>query len=148
MGNDKLIVIADDDDDDFAFFHEAFNELNHQAKLIRACDGRELFYLLNNHYKSPDLLFLDVNMPGKNGIDCLVEIRKHKIHKQLPVVIFSTSSADHIITAAHTEGAHGYIIKPNDFENWKYLIHKALVNDWKNHQHPSSLESFVLNSII
>ena len=75
MGNDFLnVVLADDDEDDRFLFGEAIKQLSIKTKLSLFKDGQELMdNLFSNEMERPNLLFLDLNMPVKNGMQCLRE---------------------------------------------------------------------------
>jgi len=93
MSNTPLnIVLADDDEDDRMFFGEALEELALQVKVSLFKNGQELLDFLNlPNTVLPNLVFLDLNMPVKNGWECLREIRKNTKLKDLSVAIYSTS---------------------------------------------------------
>ena len=121
------ILLADDDKDDCNFFKEALTELSIAAKLTTVHDGEELMhYLSENIEHLPIVLFLDINMPRKNGLECLREIRRNEKLKDLPVVMFSTSNSWNTTNQLFKSGAHVYIHKPNDFACLKQVIHHAI----------------------
>src|ERR1017187_4447154 len=85
------IIFADDDIDDRSFFEKALKELPISTNLTTVNDGEQLMkYLADNSEQLPDVLFIDLNMPRKNGFECIVEIRENEKLKDLSVVIFST----------------------------------------------------------
>jgi len=121
------ILLADDDIDDYNFFKTALNELPVPTKLKAVQDGQQLMELLADEtYELPNVLFLDINMPRKNGFECLAEIKRNARLKDLPVIIFSTSNSRDNMTSAFKNGAHVYIHKPANFEQLKELIYHAL----------------------
>ena len=121
------ILLADDDTDDCLFFKQALEELSVSATLTTVSDGEQLMnYLAENSECLPIVLFLDLNMPRKNGLECLEEIRKNEKLKDLPVVIFSTSNSWDTINMLFKSGAHVYIHKPSDFTQLKQVIHHAI----------------------
>ena len=128
MSTIKLnILLADDDMDDYTFFKTALNELPLTTNLNAVKDGQELMELLNNDtYELPNVLFLDINMPRKNGFECLSEIKRNTRLKELPVIIFSTSNSRDNMSSAFRNGAHVYIHKPGNFMQLKELIYHAL----------------------
>ena len=86
------ILLADDDTDDCIFFENALGELLLSTNLTTVHDGEQLMLLLTkNSTENFDVLFLDLNMPRKNGITCLDEIKHTDKLKSIPVIIFSTS---------------------------------------------------------
>lgn len=134
--NHLNILLADDDHDDCMFFKHALEELNTSAKLTTVHDGEELMDYLNNICEQtvgaenvmplPDILFLDINMPRKTGIECLSEIKHNEKLKNLQVVMFSTTNSWDTINLLFKGGSDVYIHKPSDFSQLKQVIHHAL----------------------
>jgi CheY-like chemotaxis protein len=121
------ILYADDDIDDCHFFEEALKILPINTNITIVNDGEELMdYLSVNAEKLPHVLFLDINMPRKNGFECLAEIKQNEALKDLPVVMFSTSNSKEKITMLLKNGANIYIHKPSDFVQLIQLINNAL----------------------
>ncbi len=121
------ILLADDDIDDCTFFNLALKELPIASKLVSVHDGDELMsYLRENVEHLPHVLFLDINMPRKSGMECLSEIKQNEKLKDLPVVMFSTSNSWETINMLFKSGADVYIHKPSDFAQLKQVIHHAL----------------------
>ena len=140
------ILLADDDEIDRLFFKDAISELKIECNLNAVNDGVELMdYLTREDIKLPYLLFLDINMPRKNGMKALQEIRRNDKLKGLSVVMYSTSNANRDIEEAFSMGANGYIVKPGDFEILKKLIAKAISTDWKIERPGSNKGNFVLS---
>lgn len=128
MNSNQLnILLADDDTDDCVFFKQALDELTIPTNLTTVNDGEQLMnHLSNNENQLPDVIFLDINMPRKNGIECLSEIKQNKAFNNIPVVMFSTTNAWDTINMLFKSGAHVYIHKPSDFSQLKQVIHHAL----------------------
>lgn len=130
MNSNKLnILLADDDTDDCIFFKQALDELPIETNLSIVNDGEHLMNFLANQESGTggtDVIFLDINMPRKNGIECLSEIKQNEKLKHIPVVMFSTSNAWDTINMLFRSGAHVYIHKPSDFPQLKQVIHHAL----------------------
>jgi CheY-like chemotaxis protein len=142
----KYIFLADDDADDRLLFEDALRELNSKTRLTIAQDGVELLDILNETVPPPpDVIFLDLNMPRKNGFECLEEIKqKHKL-KDIPVVILSTSSQESTIDQVYEQGAHYYIRKPNSYKKLKALIEQVLSIDWTKVITQPPKEEFLLS---
>src|SRR3954466_1819011 len=122
------ILLADDDKDDCLLFKEAINELPVTSKIKIVYNGDHLMrHLLKDTELLPDVLFLDLNMPRKNGFECLEEIRQDKKFEHLPVIIFSTSYNREIVDLLQRQGAQHYIRKPNEFCKLRNVIHQALL---------------------
>ena len=123
----RHILLADDDDDDRLIFKHALEGLPLDFTLITVRDGVELMELLHTTgFRLPDILFLDINMPKKNGFECLAEIKADKKLNRLPVVIFSTFNGPEIVKQLYKNGAQYYIQKPSDLVQYKKAIYQAL----------------------
>jgi len=144
MGDVKHIFLAEDDDDDSQFFYEAVTDMADAANVVRAKDGIELMQFLHTPETRPDIIFLDINMPRKNGFQCLNEIRANQQYKELPVIVFSTSSAADVINNMYDAGANAFVVKPSDFNEWKTIIKKVMITDWKAGSKPD-LKNFPLS---
>jgi len=126
----RNIVLADDDLDDCMLFEDAINEISHDIKLIVANNGNALMSTLEGTVPPPPFaIFLDLNMPGKNGFECLKEIRLNPKFESIPVVIFSTSKNENAIDETYSLGANYYMIKPSSFSMLKEVIRKLLSID-------------------
>jgi CheY-like chemotaxis protein len=128
----KNIYLADDDDDDRVMFAEALFEIDSTAILTQALDGQQLMDIL---YKQPnplpDIIFMDINMPKRDGLKCLEEIRnQHGNLKELFIIILSTSSDPLVIDKAFNLGATFYAVKPSTFDDLKSFIKEVLQIDW------------------
>ena len=140
------ILLADDDTDDCLFFKDAVTVFIPTANFKAVHDGDELMQLLSNETnKLPDMLFLDLNMPRKNGFECLAEIKQHQKLKTLPVAIFSTSNVHDEISAIFKTGADIYIRKPRNFDQLVNVIQHALSMASENIAAKSKLK-YVLNA--
>lgn len=140
------ILLCDDDEDDRMFFSEAMKELKVQNHLKIFENGTELMNYLNHPDTSlPHILFLDINMPCKTGLECLKEIRENAKFKNLVIAIYSTSSCESIIEDTFTNGANIYLHKPSDYEKLKTSIHHILNINWQHHTANFNKETFFLN---
>ena len=139
------ILLADDDYDDCLLFKQALEELPLKSFLTTVRNGNELMNLLTDKaVRLPHVLFLDLNMPLKSGFECLAEIKQDKELMDLIVVIFSTSSEQHIAGDLYKNGAHYYIRKPSDFKILKKVIYQALILIAQENIAQPPLEYFVL----
>ena len=120
------ILLADDDDDDTFLFGEALGQLPTQSELLIASNGMELMHLLQTDKVTPDIIFLDMNMPVKNGLECLTEIRATPGFEQVPIIILSTSIARYLWESALKGGANLYIQKPTSFAGLVEVLQKCL----------------------
>jgi CheY-like chemotaxis protein len=139
------IVLADDDKDDCFLFDEVMEEIPLTIDLTIVHDGVELMDLLSNAPDNfPHVLFLDLNMPRKNGFECLADIRADANFSKLPIVIFSTSYDPEVANRLYKKGAYYYMRKPSSFSKLKKVIHQALsqISQKKSIQPPK--DEFVL----
>jgi len=137
--------MADDDEDDSNLFQEVLKELPFQSTFTIVTSGDRLMQMLTEgRVGFPDILFLDLNMPGKTGYDCLLEIRQNEKLKHIPIVIFSTSFEYKIMTTLYNNGANYYIRKPNDYSHLKKVIYLALTSYRSNKLIQPTRENFVL----
>lgn len=145
MENNFLnVVLADDDEDDRFLFGEAIKQLSIKTKLSLFKDGQELMdYLFSNEMERPNLLFLDLNMPVKDGMQCLREIRQNEAFKDLAIAIYSTSSTEQDIEATFIYGANIYINKPSSFAKLKEVIEKVLQVNWQYHTSNMNRNTFL-----
>ena len=121
------LLLADDDKDDCFFFEEALKDLPVSTELTTVSGGEQLMELLTKETTElPHVLFLDLNMPRKNGFECLSEIKLNKKLKQLPVIILSTSLDQDVVNLLYKNGAQYYIHKPAEFSQLKKVIYQAL----------------------
>jgi len=139
------IVLADDDEDDRLFFKEAIEQLNLNSDLNLVENGNQLMkYLEDLNSPLPDLVFLDLNMPRKGGLECLREIRSSKKLKGLTVAIYSTSSSEEDIEECFVRGANIYINKPNNFESIKSVLLKVISTNYQYNTSSLNKDNFVM----
>ena len=125
--NTTRIFLADDDEDDQFMFQEALKEIRLPTSLVTANDGEQLMAALRiSNGNLPDVLFLDLNMPRKNGFQCLREIKEDNKLRALRTVIFSTTSEPDVIQQLYKIGADHYIKKPTEFNELKKIIERVL----------------------
>lgn len=145
MSNKLLnIALADDDEDDRFLFSEAIDEIEIRTKLSLFNHGQELMDYLNlPKVVLPNLIFLDLNMPIKNGMQCLREIRKNPALRDIAIAIYSTSSSEKDIEETFLNGANIYINKPNNFTKLQEVIEKVLQLNWQYHTSNLNRETFL-----
>ncbi len=147
MNNEPLhILLADDDEDDRIFFKDAIGELKIHTQVTTFEHGKELMQYLNSkEYRIPHLLFLDLNMPYKNGMECLIEIRAKQNLKDMAVAIYSTSASELDIEEAFVSGANIYIRKPNNFAELRRILSEVISINWQYHSSGMNKDNFILN---
>ncbi len=139
------LLLADDDRDDHLLFGEALSELLFSTQLSTVNDGEQLMQQLTEQPAPlPDVLFLDLNMPRKNGLQCLEEIKRDEQLKHLPVIIYSTSLKEDVVDLVYKNGAQHYIRKPAEFSQLKKVIHYALTLVAQKNSAQPTREKFVI----
>lgn len=139
------VLLADDDKDDRDDFMEAFNSLGMNVDLQTVKNGVELMEYLNRpSIKIPHLVFLDLNMPKKSGLECLKEIRKIQRLKNLTVVIYSTSSSEKDMEDTFVNGANIYMKKPAHLTVLKKLLAQVLTINWQYHTSGLNRDNFLM----
>ncbi|MBC7439854.1 MAG: response regulator [Flavobacterium sp.] len=145
INNNLNIFLTDDDLDDCKFFSDALNELKINSILTVTSNGVELMDVLVTVVPPPPyVIFLDLNLPKKNGFECLKEIRDNKKLMNIPVVVLSTSSNRDFIEQSYKYGANYYICKPKSFSLLKKSIETVLSLDKKMLSTQPSIDKFVL----
>lgn len=130
MKSNNLLLLVDDDVDDFLFIQKSIRESQLVDRVIHLKGGEELMeYLWNS--PAPALIFLDLNMPKKNGQEVLKEIREYSHFRRIPIVIFTTSGKKTDIIKAYESGANSYIKKPSNLREYREVITETL-NYWLN----------------
>ena len=128
--NAKLfrICIADDDFEDFQLIKNTFEEQQLKVQLSHVEDGQYLIDILkaqskyNKFGELPNLILLDLNMPRKNGLEVLRELKANHFLCRIPIIIFTTSNAAKDIEQSYELGASCYVSKPQTAEQWSNII--------------------------
>ena len=125
------VWLADDDADDCELFEEAIRHILPAVSLLLIKNGDELMKQLEIDLP-PDILFLDINMPCKDGLDCLKEIRAQKRFEKLPIVVFSSSIQPKHIEESYGLGANLYYSKPLTFTNLITGLGRIFQMNWND----------------
>ncbi|MGV3658073.1 MAG: response regulator [Chitinophagaceae bacterium] len=124
----QTIFFADDDTDDQLLFAQALHDVAPHVRLEITKDGTELLSLLQNF--KPELLFLDLDMPSKNGLECLKEIRSNPSLTDMAVVVFSSTSRPANISVAYEMGANLFFMKPSSYIELVDALRNILSFNW------------------
>lgn len=139
------IILADDDIDDRLFFTDAFDGLKITTKVKTFKDGVYLMDYLNEIDSTlPNILFLDLNMPRKSGMECLKEIKQNQRFNDVAIAIYSTSASEEDIENTFIMGANIYIKKPSDFKTLKKVLSEVVIINWQYHTNALSKDNFLL----
>ena len=143
--NPQLIVIADDDRDDTLFLLSALLSLPRELTIIAVPNGAELIKILE--VVSPQIIFLDINMPKINGFEALRHIRSSEKPDQPTVIICSTAGSDMEMSIARELGTDLFITKPTNFKVLKRMIEDIFKRDWAGKAKGRIPESMLLSHV-
>lgn len=128
------ILLIEDNRADIDLLKQSLNLLKLDINLFVITNGFQVMDLLRNNgiYKGlpkPDLIILDINLPGKNGFEILEEIRNDNSFADTPVVILTSSHYEGDIVLSNKLKADAFFSKPSDFFEFNALI-KSIVDSW------------------
>lgn len=139
------ILLADDDIDDYLFFKEALKGLSLPMELTVVRDGEQLMQQLTHEKKGlPHALFLDLNMPRRNGFECLSEIKQNKKLSHLPVIIYTTSFHNKVADMLYENGANYYINKPFEISQLKQAVQQIISSIEQGNVSQPTRDEFIL----
>jgi chemotaxis family two-component system response regulator Rcp1 len=133
------VLYVEDDEDDMFLFENAVYDIDKSIDIYYATCADDLFYFLNAI--QPDYIFLDLKLPGEDGVECLRRVRN--ISGATPVIILTVSAAQKSIDDCFAGKANYYIQKPDKYEMWVELIRRVLSLNWQTDSHPDK-EKFVM----
>jgi CheY-like chemotaxis protein len=134
----RLLYVEDDEEDMF-LFDKAINDIDRMIEVDYAMCAEDLYYFLEMTF--PDYLFLDLNLPGETGLECLKKIRRMSF--SIPVIIFTVSDDQKMIDECYQARANYYIQKPRFYTNIVKQIDQVLHINWKADRYPAK-ERFVI----
>lgn len=141
----RRVLLVDDDADDRELFTEALAMVAPGIHIDTRNDGEEMIGFLNTAKDFPNLIFLDLNMPRKNGKECLAEMQTRSDLPNIPVIIYTTSLNSVDIEETYNLGAQLFFRKPNSFRELREMLHHVLeISGW--HQQPRRKEHYVIRS--
>ncbi len=119
----KTILLVDDDRSERDLFKEAILEVNPGVSCLWAEDGKDALTLLTSISDNlPDVIFMDINMPGMNGWTCLIKIKDDERFQGIPVIMYSTSNHQRDVDIAMEYGALCFCVKPENYKTLTYII--------------------------
>lgn len=145
--HDQLrIFLAEDDPEDRTFFKDAFDAIRMRHTLTMFEDGSALMEYLNTEdIELPDIIFMDVAMPGLSGMECLRAIRSAGKLSHIVVAIYSVTSSPAKVEKAFVEGANIYIKKPAEFAELRKIIIDVTNRSWQYMTDGLNRKNFVVN---
>ncbi|MEO8150684.1 MAG: response regulator [Bacteroidia bacterium] len=130
MNYAKKVLFVDDDADDQYLFKDALSELQNVPECIIANNGLDALEKIA-WPPPPDIIFLDINMPVMDGFECLSILKRQDRYKDIPVIIYSTSSQPNDVERSKKLGASLFLTKPNNFTFLIEALNKILSFDFK-----------------
>lgn len=130
------LLIAEDSDEDFEVLQLLMRQMAVQNPIYRCTNGDKVLNLLYQEEcdglaaaPRPSVILLDLNLPGTDGRDVLEQLKQDRNFKEIPIVVFTTSSNPRDIEFCYQNGANGYLIKPVDMEELEKTV-QAFVAYW------------------
>lgn len=124
MVQPKICLLVDDDPDDQEVFLTALSDVSTSVLCLVAPDGDRALELLYNEDTIPDYIFLDLNMPRMNGFEFLAAMKKSMILKDIPVIVYSTTSQPAQIEKVKKLGATEFFTKTYRYQDLCTLLRK------------------------
>jgi two-component system, chemotaxis family, response regulator Rcp1 len=126
----RSILLVEDNAGDVLLTREALREADVAVELTAVADGEQaLAYLRDEGVTQPDLVLLDLNLPRKNGLEVLEEIRHDPALRTTPVIMLTTSSSARDVAASYARGVNCYVVKPLDLDDFTELV-QAINGFW------------------
>ena len=134
----KLILMIEDSDEDYVALQRVFKKSNYDFQLERTSDAIQAldFLLARGEYKSnrdseivPSLILLDLNLPGLDGRELLLQLKRDDRLKEIPVVILTTSNNPRDVLYCYRNGANGYQLKAVGFDKFFNSI-RSMISYW------------------
>jgi CheY-like chemotaxis protein len=145
MPKPKLnILLIDDDREEWNFFKEALEKVNIHFELTCCHNAMDSVYYELLH-KDFHLIFLDINMPGENGIKFLEKIKSKENFRHIPVIMYTVSANETDIEQCYRLGAHHYLVKPYAERNLVESLRKIFEADFTLPQPGTPQDDFVIN---
>ena len=123
------LLIIDDDPDDAGLLCAAVYKVNKEYHCTIASNGNEALQLLKDAIVTPDLIFMDLNLPFINGKECLTLIKKNRELAHIPVIIYSTSKLQTDIDEVYKLGAAYFLTKPTSFRDIIKMVSNILTKE-------------------
>lgn len=126
----NTVLLSEDNLEQCFFFKKALKEILPSIQFSEVHDGEELLSFLENYL--PDLLFLDLVMPCKNGIQCIKEIREDRRYDALPIIVYTVSKRENAIQTTYGLGANLFFSKPKEYSDLVSSLKVILSMNWSH----------------
>jgi CheY-like chemotaxis protein len=118
----RTILLVEDNAGDVRLTREALLEAQVDAELVAVPDGEQALAFLRGEAATPELILLDLNLPKKNGLEVLEEVKGDPGLRRVPVIMLTTSSSARDIAACYDRGVNCYVVKPLELDDFTALI--------------------------
>ena len=139
MNDMKSVLLVEDDIDDQMAFTQCIDKIQNASVFAVASNGQEALDKLENAIALPDIIFMDINMPCMNGLECLSALLKNPRTKHISIVMLSTDTTQESLT--QIIGAKAFIKKPDDWQTLQVKIEQMVNMDFETDSQ-SSHQSF------
>jgi CheY-like chemotaxis protein len=133
MTTERRILLVEDNAGDVRLTREALREAEVAVDLVAVPDGEQALAFLRGEGAQPggrpDLVLLDLNLPKKNGLEVLEEIKADPELRRIPVIMLTTSSSARDIAACYDRGVNCYVVKPLELDDFTRLV-QAINRFW------------------
>jgi CheY-like chemotaxis protein len=128
----KNILYVEDNQDAIIFFNKIVNKLG-DYHFVTTEDGKSAIRLLEEEKDfEPEMILLDINLPGMNGFEILQHVRSKPEYKHVPVIMFTSSDDTGDIKKSYEFGANAYLIKPDNLHSLREILADTF-NFWLKH---------------
>jgi CheY-like chemotaxis protein len=142
----KPLLVVEDSNEDYKILQRLMRQMCVQNPIYRCTSGDEVLDFLNQEESDrlkesalrPSVILLDLNLPGIDGRDILEKLKENRSLREIPIVVFTTSSNPKDIEYCYQKGANGYLIKPMDAQELKKTV-QAFVDYWLEVNTPPAL---------
>ncbi len=139
------IVLAEDDQDDKHFFKNVFKSLKLNYTLTICEDGTQLINYLQHTDELPHIIFLDLKMPEKSGIECLEYIRSEKKFDSIAIAIYTNESNPQTYRETLIKGANIFIRKPDNYASLHRILTDVIYLNWQYITDGLNRENFIIS---
>lgn len=128
----RNILYVEDNKDSITFFNRVVTKLGNY-QFMTSEDGASAIRLLEEEKDfEPEMILLDINLPGMNGFEILQHVRNKTPYKHVPVIMFTSSDDDSDIKKSYEFGANAYLVKPDSLHSLKEVLEDTF-NFWLKH---------------
>ncbi|KMQ58561.1 transcriptional regulator [Chryseobacterium angstadtii] len=139
------VIAADNDEGNIIFFKNIFKGLKMGVKSQCFSNGEDLIkYLYSCGAIIPEIIFIRYDIPGKNGMECLEEIKKEPRFSNIVIAIYADQISENEIEEIFVNGAHVFMKKPETYEGLKKALTEIITINWQYHTSGLNKDNFVM----